>query len=164
MRKLARLAGWGWLGAALLLGGGMARAQFVAGHTAEIYPDPAAARTEIAQALRTARAEHKNVILDFGGNWCGDCKVLNIYFHQEPNLSLLDRNFVLVDVNIGHMDANTDIAEHYEIPLHKGVPALAVLDEHGKLLYSQKGGEFESMRHMDPSSVTEFLNQWKPRR
>ncbi|GGG99860.1 hypothetical protein GCM10011586_14300 [Silvibacterium dinghuense] len=152
------------MAAALLPGAGIAHAQFVQSQQAAIYPDPGVANTELAAALHTARTEHKNVILDFGGNWCGDCKVLNIYFHQEPNLSLLDKNFVLVDVNVGHFDANTDLADRYGIPLHKGVPALAVLDEHGKLLYSQKNGEFESMRRMDPSSVTEFLNQWKPKR
>jgi hypothetical protein len=42
------------------------------------------------------------------------------------------------------------------------VPALAVLDEHGKLLYSQKSGEFEAMRRMESSEVTRFLVQWKP--
>jgi len=69
---------------------------------------------------------------------------------------------VLVHVNIGMMDANQDIAEKYEVPLHKGVPALAVLSENGKLLYSQKSGEFEAMRRMESSAVTQFLVQWKP--
>jgi thioredoxin 1 len=59
---------------------------------------------------------------------------------------------------------NTDLAEKYQVPLKRGVPGLAVLDAHGKLLYSQKNGEFEAMRKMDPASVTEFLNKWKPAR
>jgi hypothetical protein len=42
------------------------------------------------------------------------------------------------------------------------VPALAVLSESGRLLYSQKGGEFEAMRRMDVSAVTSFLVQWRP--
>jgi thioredoxin 1 len=41
------------------------------------------------------------------------------------------------------------------------VPALAVLDSHGRLLYSQKAGEFEAMRGMQSGAVTEFLNTWK---
>ena len=44
------------------------------------------------------------------------------------------------------MDANLDLAGKYGVPLKKGVPALAVLSEHGALLYSQKNGEFEAMR------------------
>jgi thiol-disulfide isomerase/thioredoxin len=101
------------------------------------------------------------VILDFGGNWCTDCRVLDIYFHDSANKPLLDANYIVVHVNIGHMDANVDIAQHYRIPLNKGVPAMAVLDEKGKLLYSQKTGEFEAMRHMQTSSVTDFLVRWK---
>ena len=128
----------------------------------EIYPDPAQAKADIAAALKTAAATHKRILLDFGGDWCGDCQVLDIYFHNQKNLPILEGSYVLVHVNVGHMDANLDIAQKYQIPLERGVPALAVLGEKGNLLYSQKSGEFEAMRRMDPSSVTSFLVQWKP--
>jgi hypothetical protein len=88
--------------------------------------------------------------------------VLDIYFHDPANRRILEANFVLVHVNIGHMDANLDIAEKYEVPLRRGVPALAVLSEKGKLLYSQKGGEFEAMSRMESAQVTRFLVQWEP--
>ncbi len=127
-----------------------------------IYSETADPHADIQAALATAAKGHKRVILDFGGNWCGDCQVLDIYFHDDKNLSLLESNFVLVHIDIGHMDKNVDVAEKYHVPLKKGVPALAVLDSRGKLLYSQKEGEFEAMRRMDESSVTEFLNRWKP--
>jgi len=127
-----------------------------------IYPDPAQAKADLAAALKTAASAHKRIILDFGGDWCGDCQVLDLYFHDATNRPILEANFVVVHVNIGHMDANLEIAEKYEIPLRRGVPALAVLDEHGKLLYSQKSGEFEAMRRMESSAVTQFLVQWKP--
>ena len=128
----------------------------------EIYPDPSQAKSDLAAALNTAAKTHKRILVDFGGNWCGDCKVLDLYFHAPAIQPILEANFVLVDVNVGHVDANLDIAEKYGVPLNKGVPALAVLSENGTLLYSQKGGEFESMSHMDPSAVTSFLVQWEP--
>ncbi|MGA2350976.1 MAG: thioredoxin family protein [Terracidiphilus sp.] len=128
----------------------------------EIYPDPAQAKADLAAAIKTAASTHQRILLDFGGNWCGDCQVLDLYFHDSTNRPILETSFLLVHVNIGNMDANLDLAEKYEIPIHKGVPALAVLDEHGKLLYSQKGGEFEAMRRMESSEVTKFLVQWKP--
>jgi thiol:disulfide interchange protein len=127
----------------------------------DIYPAPAQASADIAVALKSAAAAHKRVILDFGGNWCTDCYVLDSYFHDAANKDLLQANFVLVHVNIGRMDANVDIATRYEIPLTRGVPAIAVLDAQGKLLYSQKTGEFEAMRHMQSSAVTDFLRRWK---
>ena len=88
--------------------------------------------------------------------------MLDIYFHDPRNKPILEAGFVVVHVNIGRMDANLDVAEKYGVPIGKGVPALAVLSERGTLLYSQKNGEFEAMRRMDSSSVTEFLKKWRP--
>ena len=126
-----------------------------------LYSAEADPKAQIASALKQASLEHKRVILDFGGDWCGDCQVLDIYFHQSPNLELLDKNFLLVHVDIGRFDKNLDIPEKYNVPLKKGVPALAVLDSDGKLLYSQQSAEFGDMRYMYSTSVTDFLNRWK---
>jgi thiol:disulfide interchange protein len=126
-----------------------------------LYSAEADPKAEIAAALKQASLEHKRIILDFGGDWCGDCQVLDIYFHQTPNLELVDKNFLLVHVDIGHFDKNLDITEKYNVPLKKGVPALAVIDADGKLLYSQQAAEFGDIRYMYPASVTDFLNRWK---
>jgi thioredoxin 1 len=127
-----------------------------------LYPDPSLAKSQIQEALQRAKAQHKRVILDFGGNWCGDCKVLDIYFHDAANKALLEENFELVDVNIGRYDVNRDIAARYGIPLERGVPALVVLSSDGKVLLAQTHGEFETMRNLQSSDLTKFLNDWKP--
>jgi len=129
-----------------------------------IFPDPGQARADLAAALKTAAATHRRILLDFGGNWCGDCQVLDLYCHDARNKPILNANFVLVEINIGHLDANLDIAQQYGVPIKRGVPALAVLSERGVLLYSQKNGEFEAMRTMQSSAVTEFLVKWRPAR
>jgi thiol:disulfide interchange protein len=116
----------------------------------------------LAAALKTASATHRRVLIDFGGNWCGDCQVLDLYMHDSKNQPLVDANYVVVHVNVGHIDANLDLAEKYGVPLNKGVPALAILSGHGALLYSQKNGEFEAMRRMQSSALTDFLMQWRP--
>ncbi len=126
-----------------------------------LYSETADPNADIAAALQQARREHKRVLLDFGGDWCGDCQVLDIYFHQEPNLDLLEKHFVIAHVWIGHMDRNLEIAARYGVPISHGVPALAVLTPGGKVLYSQATGEFADMRHMEAESVTAFLNRWK---
>jgi thioredoxin 1 len=128
---------------------------------AEIYPDGAQAEADISAALAKASKEKKRVLLDFGGNWCGDCQVLEIYFHDAANRGLLEANYVLVPVNIGRYDENLAIAARYGVPVTKGVPALAVLDADGKVVFSQERGEFHSMRSMDSASVTTFLQQYK---
>ena len=136
---------------------------------ADIYPPPEQAQADISAGIAQASKEHKRVILDFGGNWCTDCHVLDYYFHDGANLPLLQANFVLVHINIGRMTDNLGLAQRYGIPtmVARGelrvtaVPALAILDENGKLLFTQKSGEFEAMRHMQSGSVTEFLQRWR---
>jgi len=123
-----------------------------------LYSETSDPTADIAAALAQARREHKRVILDFGGNWCGDCQVLDIYYHQSPNAELLAKHFILVHINIGHMDKNVDVAKKYNVPITRGVPALAVIDAHGKLLYSEREKEFE---HTSPEAITAFLNHWK---
>lgn len=125
----------------------------------DIYPAAEAASGDIQAALAEARRTHKRVLLDFGGNWCPDCQVLNIYFHQSPNAELLAKYYVLVDVNIGRMDANLELAHKYGVPV-TGVPALAVVNGSGKVVFAQSK-EFEDMRTMQSSAVTEFLTKWK---
>lgn len=126
------------------------------------YPDVSRARADVDAALAEAARSGKRVLVDFGGNWCGDCKVLDINLRKPENAALLARSYVLVHVNVGDkgIDQNFDIAERYGIPLRKGVPALAVLEASGRVVYSQKNGEFESMRKLDPKAVQEFLERW----
>ena len=124
-----------------------------------IYPEIGQAQADVDAALKLARRTHKRIILDFGADWCGDCQVLDIYFHRSPNEEIVDKHFIEVKVNIGREDANLDIAHKYGVPVH-GVPALAVLDSQGKVLVSQDK-EFSDMRYMQSSSLTEFLNRWK---
>jgi len=130
----------------------------------QIYDPNADANQEIADAVRTAGASHKRVLVVFGGNWCFDCHVLDEAFHSPEIAPTLNKSFVVVHIDIGEMNKNLDVAKKYDIPLNKGVPAIAVLDSDGKLLFSQKGGEFEAARSMAPEDILEFLNKWKPTR
>ena len=129
----------------------------------DIYPDPGQARADIAAALKQAARTHKRVLLDFGGNWCGDCIVLNMYLHSARNAPLLGAGFVLVHVNVGELDQNLDIAQQYGVPVPKGVPEVAVLSDTGKLLYSTRDKALElAVQRGDTGAVTDFLVRWKP--
>lgn len=126
----------------------------------EIYNASIDAHEEIAEAVKKAGAEHKRVLVVFGGNWCFDCHVLDEAFHSADIAPTLNKSFVVIHVDIGQMDKNLDIAKQYDIPLERGVPAIAVLDSDGKLLFSQKRGEFEAARSMAPEDILAFLHKW----
>jgi hypothetical protein len=128
----------------------------------QIYDAAMDANMEIADAVKTASAGHKRVLVVFGGNWCFDCHVLDTAFKSPEIAPTLNKSFVVVHIDIGQMDKNLDVAKKYDVPLDRGVPAIAVLDSDGKLLFSQKRGEFEAARSMAPEDILEFLNKWKP--
>jgi thioredoxin-related protein len=128
----------------------------------DIYDSSADPNHQIVQALHAAAAAHKRVLVVFGGNWCFDCHVLDEAFHSQEIAPTVNKSFEVVHINIGNMDKNLDVAKKYDVPLDRGVPAIAVLDSDGKLLFSQKRGEFEAARSLGPEDILAFLNKWKP--
>jgi len=131
-------------------------------HAAHIYNENADAKKDISGALALAQATHKNVLLDFGANWCGDCQVLDVYMHDDANGPLLDKYYVTVHIDVGRFDKNTDMAHTFNVPLNKGIPALAVVSPGGRVIFSQTAGEFADMRHLQSGALTEFLKMWRP--
>jgi len=128
----------------------------------QIYGPGLNAHAEIARAWKLAAQQHKRVLVVFGANWCFDCHVLDLAFRRPDVAAVLTPNYEVVHVDVGEYDKNLDIMQQYEVPKARGIPAIAVLDGSGKLLYSQKGGEFEKARSLAPEDLVAFLNKWKP--
>ena len=126
-----------------------------------IYAAGVDAKAEIKDALQRAGREHKRVLLVFGANWCYDCHVLDLAFQRGDLAPLLAANYEVVHVDVGEGDKNQDLMQLYQVPMGKGIPALAVLDGTGKLLYSQQHGEFEKARALTPEELAAFLAKWK---
>jgi protein disulfide-isomerase len=128
-----------------------------------IFDEKADAHQQIAGAIRDASKTGKNIILDFGANWCGDCHALEAQMQKPELAALIAKSFVVVNVDVGRFDKNLDLAQKYRIPLKKGIPALAVLDPRGELLYAQDQGQFEDARHMSYEAIKAFFERWKPK-
>lgn len=128
-----------------------------------IYPADVDAHAEIREAEERAAREHKRLLLVFGANWCFDCHVLDLAFQRQELAPVLAANYELVHVDLGPDEQkNADLVLQYQIPLDKGIPALAVAESDGKLAVSQKNGEFEDARGLTPEALLEFLNKWRP--
>jgi thiol:disulfide interchange protein len=126
----------------------------------QLYRADANAVQDIRKAMAAAGKQHKNVLLDFGGNWCIDCHILENAFHQPRIAPLLNDNYIVVHVDVGKYDKNLDLAKKYHVDLQKGVPSLAVLDSRGKVLYGTS--DFERAHLMSEDDVIQFLYKWKP--
>jgi thioredoxin 1 len=132
--------------------------------TPSIYPAGTDAKQQIATALAAATKEHKRVLVVFGADWCFDCHVLDKAFERADIAPLVERSYKVVHVDIGKGDKNQDLMAKYGVPMEKGIPGVAVLDASGKLLYSQRNGEFEKARGLGPEDLVAFLKKWEPAR
>lgn len=126
-----------------------------------IYPADADANKEIKEALERAKAKNKRVMLVFGGNWCYDCHVLDGALRDPAIAPTFEKYYELVHVDIGQGERNGDLVRKYKINLERGVPAISLLDSTGKLIFNDKGGEFESARNMTEEDLLAFLDKWK---
>ena len=128
----------------------------------ELYPAASDAHRDLDAALAAARKDHKRVLVVFGANWCYDCHVLDAAFHSKAIQPILAANYHMVHVNVDDGSANTDLAQRCEVHPDR-LPSLAVLDADGRLVTSQRNGEFDNAVKIGMGDVEGFLEKWKPR-
>ena len=128
------------------------------------YDEKADAHQQIAAAIAEASKAQKNIVLVFGANWCGDCRALNEQMHKDDLAALIAAKYEVVKVDVGRFTKNKDIGEKYHVPLRHGIPALAVLDSGGNLLYAMDQGQFSNARSMSYESIRDFFVKWQPKR
>jgi uncharacterized protein YyaL (SSP411 family) len=126
-----------------------------------VYDESANATQDVAAAVRRAGFENQRVLLDFGGNWCGWCTLLHNLFEQNPDIkTLLRSEYLVVNVDIGHGEKNTQLLSEYGIKA-SGYPYLAILSPDNKLVTQQETGALENGPAHDPQKVLAFLKKWK---
>ena len=124
-----------------------------------IYDEAVDARAQVHTGVSEAAKSNVPVLLVFGANWCGDCRVLDLAFKEGKSAPLISKNFKVVKINVGRFDRNIDLAEKYGIPLKEGIPAVAVLSPQGKVVYATKAGELADAGKMGEQGIFEFFSK-----
>ncbi|MGW6706526.1 thioredoxin family protein [Streptomyces sp. NPDC054956] len=120
------------------------------------------AKADIQAALAEAAKDHKEVLVDFGANWCADCRALDVMFRSAQVEPLLRKDYVVVSVDVGKFDHNLDVAAQYVDLQTSGIPALVVLKSNGEPRTATNDGAFSSAATMNPGQVSDFLTRWAP--
>ena len=123
------------------------------------YDESADARADIEQGRAQAAGSGKRVLVVFGANWCGDCRVLDTSMKQGRLKALMDSRFVVVKVDVARFDKNVDIAQRYGVPLKQGIPTVAVLATDGSPSFVTTGGELASARSMGEDELVRFFDR-----
>jgi thioredoxin-related protein len=131
--------------------------------TAKLYHPNADAKADIAAAVKKAAAEHKNVLLQIGGNWCIWCIRFNDLVTHDPDLNKYVRaNYEIVHVNYSPENENEKLLAELGYPQRFGFPVFIVLDDKGNRLNTQNSSYLEEGKGHSKEKVMEFFNQWSP--
>ena len=126
------------------------------------YDEHADADKAVAAAFARARASHKRVLIDLGGNWCGDCLVLANLMELPELKTFLHAHYEIVSVDVGRFDKNLQIPARFGITKRlEGVPSILVVEPDGKTLVD--AGHISALadaRHMTPQGLADWLAQW----
>lgn len=128
-----------------------------------IYSPEADAKTEIAEAVARAKAEHKHVLLQIGGNWCKWCIYFNNLCTNDTGIhEFLSANYEIVHVNYSKENYNPDVMASLEYPQRFGFPVFVILDGEGRRLHTQNSAYLEEEQGHSKKKVLEFLEHWSP--
>lgn len=133
--------------------------------SARVFDPARNAAFDIQWAQHQADIQHKNVLLDVGGNWCPSCILLDRTLRSNTRLhELMQRSYVLVHVNWSSDNQNEAVLGHY--PKANGYPALYVLAPDGHLIHQQNTSEFEQPASQgtgyDETAIARFLGKYAP--
>jgi len=130
--------------------------------TMKPYDESANANAAVAAAFARARHSGKRVLIDLGGNWCGDCVVLANVMALPELKPFLAAHFEMVSVDVGRFNKNLQIPARFGIRTRlKGVPVILVVEPNGTTLVDAgRVSALEDARHMTPQGLADWLAQW----
>ena len=125
------------------------------------YDTAANADAAVDAAFARAKKSGKYVLIDLGGNWCGDCRVLAGLMELPEMHSFLNAHYEMVSVDVGRFDKNLQIPARFGITERlEGVPAVLIATPDGKLVNGGHVAALADARHMTPQALADWLAGW----
>ncbi len=126
-----------------------------------IYDADADAKLQIEEALKVAKEEGKQVLIQVGNNNCSWCiKIHKIYTENEELDSIINANYVLIFINCSKENRNLEVMEELDMPQRFGFPVFVVLDEKGNRLHTQDSLYLEHKKGYNTDYIKRFLQSW----
>ncbi|MBV1906525.1 MAG: thioredoxin family protein, partial [Pseudomonadales bacterium] len=138
---------------------GLCSVQVVLANPPLPYDEAADAQAEIDAGFLRAQAEEKLLLITFGANWCSDCRAFDKVISEPELASVISKRYVLVKVDVGNWDKNTEIVERFGNPIAGGIPAVVLLDALAHPLFVTKEGQLASARSMDRAQFALFFEE-----
>jgi thiol-disulfide isomerase/thioredoxin len=129
--------------------------------TMQPYDESANADAAVAAAFARAKKSHKRVLIDLGGNWCGDCIVLANFFQLPEMRRFVAAHYEEVSVDVGRFNRNLQIPARFGFTKRlEGVPTLLIATPDGKLVNGDSVFATADARNMTPQSLADYLARY----
>ena len=127
------------------------------------YDEAADANAQLNKALARAKAGKKLLLVKMGGNWCGDCRILQATMDLPEMKTFLGRHYEMVSIDVGRMDKNLQIPARFGVKDKlEGVPAILIVDPAtGRQLVARADvAALADARHMTPQALANWLAKY----
>lgn len=131
------------------------------------YNEAADARAAIAKAIEGAATDEIRVLINWGANDNdGTPKFQQVM--RSPDVTkghFTSDEYRVVNVNVGHLDRNLDVAKAYGMTLAAdALPAFTILDDKGRVLARASARDLalsDDPAAFDPAKVAAFLTKYQ---
>lgn len=123
------------------------------------YDEAGDAHAAVAAAIAKAKTSGKHLLIDFGGNWCPDCRVFSGVLELPDVSPAIKRDFEFVSVDVGRFNKNLDIAATYGVTI-KAAPTVIILDPSGKFVNAGNPTALSNARAMTPQAIVDTVYGW----
>ncbi len=119
------------------------------------------ARKDVDAALARAKKSGKLLLIDFGANWCVDCRVLAGVLELPEMRRWVAQHFELVQVDIGMFDRNLALPRRFGASDLGAVPAILVVDPRTRRLRNPDDIlGLGDARLLQPQQMADWLARW----
>ncbi len=125
------------------------------------YDETADAPSAIRAATARARAHHRLLLIDLGGNWCLDCRLLAGTIALPDVAPFVRAHYEVVTVDVGRYAKNMDVPGLYGAGPWQGVPMVLIVDPRdGRLVNAGHTTALTDARSLSPQALADWLAQW----
>ncbi|MCA9932724.1 MAG: thioredoxin family protein [Ardenticatenaceae bacterium] len=119
--------------------------------------DPAA---DLADALLQAEKTGKRVLLIVGGDWCIDCRMLDLFIGENQTIAAqVKQAFIVVKVNYSEENLNEDFLSQY--PEIEWFPHFFIIENDGSFAEALDTREVMTDGKFDEVKFLDFLANWQ---
>jgi len=127
------------------------------------YDEAADAHQTLATAMAAAKLSGKKVLVDFGANWCPDCRALGGILAVDQIQAYVQAHYEVAVVDVGRFNKNLDIPASYGFKI-RGIPTVMVVDPTTNQVLNRDGLEaLGDAGSMAPQAVVDLLVTWTER-